>query len=111
VDGDSPDVVAPQFTLAGVQTASYLNAQFRHSFGECRGTSDSAGRSVERGQKSVARVLDFAALEASDFGPGELIVALEHLAPASVAELCSSSRRVDDVSDSTVASSRSGTCA
>ncbi len=76
VDGDSTDVVAPQFALASVQTTPNVDAQLRHSLGERGGASERAGRPVERGQKSIAGVFDFAALETSDLGPGELIVSL-----------------------------------
>lgn len=54
---------------------------------------------VERGQEPVARTVDLPAAQSQKLAAHECVVALEHVAPAAIAELDRLRRRVDDVGE------------
>src|SRR6185295_18995126 len=64
-----------------------------------RGASDRAGCSVEPGEETVARRVDFTAVEAFELAPDVGIVPAEQLLPSLVAELDRSLRGVDEVGE------------
>jgi hypothetical protein len=97
VDGDSTDVVAPQFAFAAVQSAPDLDPEFWHPLGERGGAPDRSCRSVESDQEPVAGVFDLAALESRDFLAGDVVVAPEQLPPLAIADFGCAPCRVHDV--------------
>ena len=64
VYGDAADVVAAEFTLAGVQAGAYLDTQRLHRVTNSHGAADRPLRAVERREETVAGGVHLAAAKA-----------------------------------------------
>ena len=85
MDCDPTDVVAPQNTLTGVQSATNVNTQLLYALGNRGGAQNGPSGAIEGRQYAVAGVLDESPLERSDLGTRYLVVALQQLAPTLIA--------------------------
>ena len=83
--------------LAGVDAAAQLDAELRDPLVQRLGAAHRHRRAVEGRQRPVADVLDDPPAVLGDDAVDERVVALEHLAPGTVAELCRARRRAHDV--------------
>jgi hypothetical protein len=99
VDGDSANVGTANFTFAGMQTASDVDAQLWYALNQCGAAPNCARGAIEGGKKPVASVLHYAAVKVGDLGACDLVVAFEQLPPALVAEFCDAPGRIDDVGE------------
>src|SRR5215213_7390793 len=75
VHRDATYVFTADLTLAGVQTTSHIDAQFRHPLGDRGRTPKGPRRAIECREKTVAGVLYDAPLKTGDFGMGDFVVA------------------------------------
>ena len=99
VDGESGDVVAADFYLTGVDTGTDVDVRDAERVTDSDCAFDRSPGTLERGEKTVAPGVDLTAPEAFDLGADVLIVAVEHVAPTSVAELRGAVRGTDDVGE------------
>jgi len=80
VDGDAADTMSalPQLDLPGVQSGADVARERTDRFLDRPGGTDSAPRSIERGQDSVSGGLDEPPLVPSDLVSSDLVVSLEY---------------------------------
>src|SRR5690606_2740790 len=86
VDGDAADVVAGDGDLAGVEPGAQLEAERARLLAQRDRAADRARRTVEGGEKAVARVLHLAAAEACERAARRVAVPIKQGAPSAVAE-------------------------
>src|SRR5271156_3048917 len=100
MDRHAADVIADQLTLAGVHADADLDPEFARRAGYRQRTSQRARRwAVEGRQEAIADSLDLAPGEARELLAHALVVARQQVAPAAVAELGGSCRRIHDVGE------------
>src|SRR6185369_384701 len=97
--GDAPDVVACQLDLTGVQTGADLEPEAADRTSDCTCTADRARGSVERRQQAVADELDLAPAESLEMPAYHVVMLIEQLVPAPVAERDGTPGRIDDVGE------------
>src|SRR5439155_6619979 len=74
-----------------------LQPEVTHALGDDTSASNSATRSVERGQEAVSRSVDLSTLESLQLSSDYAVVCFESLAPSPVTERRCSRRRTYDV--------------
>src|SRR5919197_928590 len=85
--------------LAGVEARTQLDAEPPDRLLDRVGGADRPRRPVECGEEAVPRGVDLLPAEPDELDPNGLVVRLEQLAPAPVAELHRALRRADDVGE------------
>src|SRR5438132_961535 len=86
MDRDAADFVPDQLALPSVQPCSDLDAEPGQLAAHGAGAADSASGAVKSGEKAVAGGVDLTAAEALQLLADDLVVGLEEVAPAFVAE-------------------------
>ena len=82
-----------------VAAGAHLEAERPHCLADRLGALHGAGGTVEGGQEAVAGSRDLRAAVTGEHRPHRLVVPLEQLGPAAVAELAGLVRRADDVGE------------
>lgn len=98
MDGDTADVLAPYLDLTRMQ-AGTDDAEIAHGVPKGGGAADGPSGTVEGGQDAVAGELHHSASEALDVATGHLVVLVEEVLPAPIAQLTGPLRRRDDVGE------------
>src|SRR6266536_6113102 len=88
VDGDAADVVTAQLDLAGVEPATYMDADGADRVADGTGAAHRPSGAVEGRQEPVAGRGDLSAAEAFEFGAGETVVGGQQLRPSAVTHAC-----------------------
>src|SRR6476469_9046260 len=99
MDGESGDVFAADFYLTGMDTGTDVDVRDAERVTDSDCAFDCSPGTLERGEKTIAGGIDFAAAEAFDLGADGLVVAVEQVAPSLVAELRGAVRGTDDVGE------------
>src|SRR5215218_3613679 len=99
VDGDAADVVAAQVELADVDPGPDVQPDLAQLPAEGQGAADGPAGPVEDGQDAVAGALDQPPPLLGDQPPGQLVVDVQQLPPAAVAELAGPLGRGHDVGE------------
>src|SRR5579859_6086740 len=99
MDGNALNVVSVDFDLTGMKAATDLNVERTDGVGNRLGATDSARRSVERSQKSVAKRFHLAAPISREFPPHTGVMSLKQIAPTPVTYLLGARSRADDVGE------------
>src|SRR5829696_1979284 len=99
VDGDPADVVAADFDLAGVQAGADLEVDVAELLAEADRAGDGPPGAVEGGQEAVAGRLDHPPAPLLDQAAADVVVDLEQVPPAAVAELAGPLGRGHDVGE------------
>jgi hypothetical protein len=86
VHGDSPDVAVAELDLAGVQSGADLQADPLELLAERGHAAERPAGAVEGGQDAITGGLDQLPVELPDQPAGQLVVDLQQLPPAPVAE-------------------------
>src|SRR5438067_6035212 len=99
VHRNAAELVADSLALGGVDAGTYVEPEQRRRVLDRAGAADRARGAVERRHEPVAGRVDLDAAEALKLTPDRLVVPLEQLAPAAVAECDGSLGRSDDVGE------------
>jgi hypothetical protein len=99
MDGDSCEIVAVPFDLTRMKTGPDLQAECAKRAADRTGTTDRPGRTVKRGQETVARVLHLATPEPVQFFANDGVVARKQFAPTAVAETTGKLCGLDEVGE------------
>src|SRR5262249_48468889 len=99
VNGDTADVVSVNIDFARMETTPDIDAEWAHLVDDRRGAAHGTGRTVKGRKKPVAQGLDLTTAKPSELLAHRIVMAVEQIAPSSVAKLRRPSRRVDDVSE------------
>lgn len=86
MNGETSDVLADQFYLAGVNPSANREPEPGDRLPNCAGTANCAGGTVEHGKKSIAGGLNLAPAKAVELTPRLLVVFEEQLVPGGVAQ-------------------------
>ena len=86
VDRDSGEIVAAPFDLTAVQPGADIQPQRSDDFAYGRGAVDGSGRAIKGGQESVAGRLDLLTPEALELATHGVVVSVQDVPPAVVAE-------------------------
>src|SRR6266550_4318210 len=99
VDGNPADLVAHQLALACVKPCADLNAERPDAFADRARGPNGTGRPVEAGEEAVAGRVHLPPVVQLEHASNAGVVLVEHLMPATVAELASAFRRAHDVGE------------
>src|SRR6266581_788805 len=97
VNRDATYVVANHFTLSSVQSRANLHPQPSNCLGRRRCATNCPGRTVKRGEHTVARGGDLPSAKSRKLSAHRRIVPIEKLAPATVSKLGRALRRPDNI--------------
>src|SRR6266496_12308 len=97
VHADASDVVAPTLDLARMDARADLEAEAPNAAAHGDRAGDGAGGPIEDRQHAVPSPLQPGPVEADHLSPSELVMRVEQLAPAPIAELRGVLGRTDDV--------------
>jgi hypothetical protein len=84
--GETRDLLSPDLTLTGVDTAAHFDSKVADRLADGDSTSNRASGAVEGSEEAVARCIELAPPELVEQPANDGVVVLERLAPAPVAE-------------------------
>ncbi len=97
MDGKAAHVVAGQLALAGMKPRPNFNRELADGGGDRASAPDSAGRTVESGEKPIPGNIDFAPPKACELAPDDGMVTTQQVGPPAVSERRSALGRPDYV--------------
>jgi hypothetical protein len=99
VHGDPADGIACELDLAGVEPGTHAEPGGGDVLRDGARAADRPRRPVERREEAVAGGVDLAAAKACEVAAHDLVVPLEQIAPAPVAQFAGAPGRSDDVGE------------
>ena len=99
VDGDAAGLSIAHLDLARVDSGADLDAKRPQRLDDCGRAGDRLGGPVERGEKSIAGSVDFAAAKSLQLRSHGAVMGRDEVAPSSVTEADGQLSRADDVGE------------
>ena len=97
MNGDPADVVANHFTFPSMETRANINSEWTYFLGNSAGAANTACRTIECSEYSVAGRFDFSAPKPSKIAPDRSVMIVKQITPAAVAERDGLFSRANDV--------------
>jgi len=99
VHGHARDVVSPKFDLTRVKPRTHLDAEGRKGIPKSARAADPPAGTIECGHESIAGGVHLPSTESLQLASYSLIMTVEEVLPALIAEFCSASSRANDVGE------------
>lgn len=99
VHGNPTDVLAADFTLAGVQPGAHLDTQNLHRIANRHRAADRSLRPIEHREEAITRAVHLTAPKPRKLGPHDGVVRIKERMPVPVAHLRRPPGRVHDVGE------------